>query len=176
MPPKKSKPSQGDSHSSLSQWTWYNDSATDVFTDHSWTPCNEGESKGEEGMPVAVPAAKKRCVSNLYCPGCCGTLLFSSMWHNYLKDLHKAQLYSSRSGYQELARRKRQRIIQDLNVNGGLWYGVPIFTFWQDQVDKGAMPEPDMEHNYIRLYKTHKNSFQIMLTQSQRDQHQRRNK
>ena len=51
-----------------------------------------------------------------------------------------------------------------VDVNGGLWYGVPIFTFWRNQVDKGAMPEPDMEHNYIGLYKTHEDMFQIMLT------------
>ena len=31
-----------------------------------------------------------------------------------------------------------------VDINGGLWYGVPIFTFWWEQVDKGAMPEPDM--------------------------------
>ena len=31
-----------------------------------------------------------------------------------------------------------------VDVNSGLWYGVPIFTFWQDQVEKGVMPEPDM--------------------------------
>ena len=41
---------------------------------------------------------------------------------------------------------------------------MPIFTFWRKQVDKGAMPEPNMDHNYIRLYKTHENTFQIMLT------------
>ena len=42
-----------------------------------------------------------------------------------------------------------------VDINGGLWYGVPIFTFWWDQVDKGVMPEPDMNNNYIGLYKTH---------------------
>ena len=42
-----------------------------------------------------------------------------------------------------------------VDVNGGLWYGVPIFTFWHDQVEKSVMPEPNMEHNYIRLYKMH---------------------
>ena len=49
-------------------------------------------------------------------------------------------------------------------MNGGLWYGVPIFTFWREQVGKGAIPEPDMDHNYIGLYKNHNNTFQIMLT------------
>ena len=28
-------------------------------------------------------------------------------------------------------------------VNGGLWYGVLILTFWREQVKKGVMPEPD---------------------------------
>ena len=48
--------------------------------------------------------------------------------------------------------------------DGSLLYVVPIFTFWQDQVNKGMMPEPDMSSNYIGLYKTHDNTFQIMLT------------
>ena len=26
-----------------------------------------------------------------------------------------------------------------VDINGGLWYGVPIFTFWRDQVDKGVI-------------------------------------
>ena len=51
-----------------------------------------------------------------------------------------------------------------VDVNSGLWYSVPIFTFWRNQVNKGAMPEPNMSSNYIRLYKTHKDTFQIMLT------------
>ena len=51
-----------------------------------------------------------------------------------------------------------------VDINSGLWYRVPIFTFWQDQVDKGVMLEPDMEHNYIGLYKMHEDTFQIMLT------------
>ena len=42
-----------------------------------------------------------------------------------------------------------------VDVKSGLWYGVPIFTFWRDQVDKEAMLEPDMSSNYIGLYKTH---------------------
>ena len=51
-----------------------------------------------------------------------------------------------------------------VDINGGLWYGVPIFTFWREQVDKGVMLEPDMSSNYIGLYKTHEDTFQIMLT------------
>ena len=41
---------------------------------------------------------------------------------------------------------------------------MPIFTFWREQVDKGAMPELDMTNNYVSLYKTHEDTFQIMLT------------
>ena len=50
-----------------------------------------------------------------------------------------------------------------VEINGGLWYRVLIFTFWHKQVDKGAMPESDMTSNYIGLYKTHEDTFQIML-------------
>ena len=58
-----------------------------------------------------------------------------------------------------------------VDINRDLWYGVPIFTFWRNQVDKGAMPEPDMSSNYIGLYKTHKDTFQIMLTSNQSSWH-----
>ena len=58
-----------------------------VFADTSQTPRDEAESEGEEGMAVAAPATKKRRASNPYRPGCCGTLLFSSLRHNYPKDL-----------------------------------------------------------------------------------------
>ena len=53
---------------------------------------------------------------------------------------------------------KNSKTYDLVDVNSGLWYRVPIFTFWHNQVDKGAMPELDMEHNYIRLYKTHKDT------------------
>ena len=45
-----------------------------------------------------------------------------------------------------------------VDVNGGPWYRVSIFTFWCNKVEKGSISEPDMEHNYIKLYKTHKDS------------------
>ena len=51
-----------------------------------------------------------------------------------------------------------------VDVNGGLWYSILVFTFWHDQVEKGVMPEPNMNSNYIGLYKTCKYTFQIMLT------------
>ena len=51
-----------------------------------------------------------------------------------------------------------------VDVNGGLWYSILVFTFWHDQVEKGVMPEPNMSSNYIGLYKTCKYTFQIMLT------------
>ena len=73
------------------------------------------------------------------------------MSHNYPKDL--PQNYTS---YQGMATKELQEELKTFNlvdVNGGLWYGVPIFTFWRVQVDNGSMPEPDMDHNYIGLYK-----------------------
>ena len=61
-----------------------------------------------------------------------------------------------------------------VDVNGSLWYGVPIFTFWRDQVDKGSMPEPDISNNYIGLYKTHEDtsrscSLQAEVTDTQEE-------
>ena len=70
------------------------------------------------------------------------------------------------------------RGVSDVRSGGGKWRTVvwsPIFTFWREQVNKGVILEPDMEHNYIELYKTHENTFQIMLTPNQRNQHHTRN-
>ena len=126
------------------------------------------ESSGEEETPVAAPATKKWCASNPYCPGCCGTLLFSSLWHNYPKDLPQGTTLLIKEWLPRTAKKKDTgeefKTYDLVNVNGGLWYGVPIFTFWREQVDNGVMPEPDMSNNHIGLYKTHDDTFQIMLT------------
>ena len=50
-----------------------------------------------------------------------------------------------------------------VDVNGGLWYGVAMFNYWKEQVEKGVLPEPDMVNNNIGLYKDHEDTFQIML-------------
>ena len=58
-----------------------------VFADTSQTLQGEAESEEEEEVAAAAPAVKKRRAGNPYCPGCCGTLLFSSLCHQYPKDL-----------------------------------------------------------------------------------------
>ena len=78
-----------------------------VFADSSRTPRGEAESEGEEEATAAAPVAKKRRASNPYRPGCCSTLLFSSLHHQYPKDLPRGQHSSSRSGYPEQPRRRR---------------------------------------------------------------------
>ena len=124
--------------------------------------------QGRGRAAAAAPAAKKRCAGNPYRPGCCGTLLFSSLHHQYPKDLPQGTTLLIKEWLPRTAKKKETseefRTYNLVDINGGLWYGVPIFTFWHDQVEKGAMLEPDMEHNYIRLYKTHEDTFQIMLT------------
>ena len=84
-----------------------------------------------------------------------------------LRTYHRVPPFSSRSGYRtppEEGHWEEFKTYDLININGGLWYRVPIFTFWCEQVDKGAMPEPDMSNNYVGLYKTHEDTFQIMLT------------
>ena len=132
--------------------------------DTSQTPHDKEESEGEEEAIAAAPVAKKRRASNPYCPGCCGTLLFSSFCHNYpqgttllIKEWLPRTCKKKETG-------EEFKTYDLVDANGSLWYGVPIFTFWRDQVDKGSMPEPDMSNNYIGLYKTHEDTFQIMLT------------
>ena len=55
------------------------DPSEDVFADHSRTQHDEEESSREEEAVAAAPAAKKQQAANPYHPGCCGTLLFSSL-------------------------------------------------------------------------------------------------
>ena len=157
-----------DPDETLPAWPMADVDDDSIFADSSWTPHGEAESKGEEEAVAAAPAAKKRQVSNPYHPGCCGTLLFSSLCHQYPKDLPQGTTLLIKEWLSHTAKKKDSReefwTYDLVDVNGGLWYGVPIFTFWQDQVDKGVMPEPNMEHNYIRLYKMHEDMFQIMLT------------
>ena len=110
-------------------------------------------------MPVAA---------NSYRPGCCGTILSSSMHHNYPKDLPQGTTLLIKEWLLCTAKKKDTgeefKTYNLVDVNRGLWYGVPIFIFWRDQVEKGVMPEPDMTNNYIGLYKTHEDTFQILLT------------
>ena len=63
-----------------------NDDDNDVFTDHSRTLHNEWKAR-ERRIVATAPVKKKWRASNPYCPGCCGTLLFSSLCHQYPKDL-----------------------------------------------------------------------------------------
>ena len=104
---------------------------------------------------------------NPYRPGCCGTLLFSSL-PPISEDLPQGTTLHIKEWLPRTAKKKDTgeefKTFDLVDINGGLWYGVPIFTFWREQVDKGVMPEPDMNNNYIRLYKTYEDTFQIMLT------------
>ena len=50
-----------------------------------------------------------------------------------------------------------------VDVNSGLWYRVAMFNYWREQVEKGALPEPDMVNNNIGLYKDHEDNFQVTI-------------
>ena len=90
------------------------------------------------------------------------------MCHNYPKDLPQGTTLLIKEWLPWTCKKKETgeefKTYDLADVNRGLWYRVPIFTFWRDQVDKGSMPEPNMSNNCIGLYKTHKETFQIMLT------------
>ena len=108
-------------------------------------------------------------------------LLFSSsLHHQYPKDLPQGTTLLIKKWQPWTCKKKETseefKTYNLVDVNGGLWYGVLIFTFWRDQVEKRAMLEPDMGHNYTSLYKTHKDTFQIMLTPKPKRLYQRRNK
>ena len=90
------------------------DDDNDIFVDSSRTPQDKVESKGEEGAPATAPVAKKRRASNPYCPGCCGTLLFSSFVTTTPRTFPRAQPSSSRSGYRGPAKRRHWGRVQDI--------------------------------------------------------------
>ena len=76
-----------DPDKTLPPWPMADIDDDSVFADSLWTPWDKAESEGEEETAAAAPAAKKRHMSNPYHPGCCSTLLFSSLCHQYPKDL-----------------------------------------------------------------------------------------
>ena len=122
-------------------------------------------------------AAKKQRAANLLPSWLLWHPLFSSLCHNYPKDLqrhnppHQEWLLHT---YKKKETGKEFKTYDLVDVNGRLWYGVPIFTFWRDQVDKGAIPEQDMTNNYIRLYKPMR-TLPNNVNAKPRDQHPKRN-
>ena len=79
----------------------------DAFADTSRTPQGEVESDNEEEAHVAAPATKKRRASNLYHPGCCRTLLFSSLRHIITpRTSPRGQPFLLRNGFCRQPRRK----------------------------------------------------------------------
>ena len=90
------------------------------------------------------------------------------MRHQYPKDLPQGTTLLTKEWLPQTAKKKDLgegfKTYDLVDVNGGLWYSILVFTFWHDQVEKGVMPEPNMSSNYIGLYKTCKYTFQIMLT------------
>ena len=135
--------------------------------DSSRTPQDKIESKGEEGAPATAPVAKKRRASNPIVQVAVGPSLLI-LRHNYPKDLPQGTTLLIKEWLPWTCKKKETgeefKTYDLADVNRGLWYRVPIFTFWRDQVDKGSIPEPYMSSNYIGLYKTHEDTFQIMLT------------
>ena len=95
-------------------------------------------------MPATAPVAKKHHAANPYHPSCCGTLPFSSLRHQYPKDFLQGTTLLIKEWLPQTARKKEtgeEFQINDLvDINSSLWYGVPIFTFWRDQVEKSSMP------------------------------------
>ena len=95
-----------------------------VFADSSRALHGEAESSDEEEAVAAAPAAKKRCVSNSYYPGCCGTLLFSSLCHQYPKDLPQGTTLLIKKWLPRTAKKKETgkkfQTYDLVDVNGGL--------------------------------------------------------
>ena len=137
------------------------------------------ESEGEEGPLVAAPPAKKRRPGNPYCPGCCGTLLYASARHKFPKDLPQGTTLLIKEWIPRVTQKKDTKetfkTFDLVDVNGGLWYGVAMFNYWREQVEKGSMPEPDMVNNNIGLYKDHEDNYQIMIVPKPKPKQKKKN-
>ena len=100
------------------------DDNNDAFADTSRTLHNEAESNGEEGVVAAAPAAKKWRASNPYHPGCCGTLIFSSLQHQYPKDLPQRTTLLIKEWLPQTVKKKDTgeefHIFDLVDINGGL--------------------------------------------------------
>ena len=62
-----------------------------------------------------------------------------------------------------------------VDVSSGLWYGVTMFNYWREQVEKGVMPEPDMLNNNIGIYKDHEDNYQIMIVPKPKPKQKKKN-
>ena len=104
-----------------------------VFTDTSRTLWGEVESDDKVETPVAAPAAKKRRASNPYHPGCCSTLLFSSLCHQYPNDLPQGTTLLIKEWLPRTTKKKDTgeefKTFNLVDINGGLWYGVQSSPF-----------------------------------------------
>ena len=122
--------------SSCSSWHWWHSSGTS----HSWcwwqwcfcrlfsSSVRQSRSGNEEGTAVAAPVAKKRHAGNPYHPGCCSTLLFSTLRHNYPKDLPQGTTLLIKSGYRSCKKKETGEGFKTydlVGINGGLWYVCP---------------------------------------------------
>ena len=61
-------------------------------------------------------------------PSCCGTLLFSSLCHQYLKYHPQGMMLLIKEWLLQTCKKRTGEEFKTF----GLWYGVPIFTFWHD--------------------------------------------
>ena len=143
------------------------DSDPTLPRDEQGTIQSAEESEGEEGQVVAAPATKKRRAGNPYRPGCCGTVLYASARHKFPKDLPQGTTLIIKEWIPRITKKKDTqetfKTFDLVDVNGGLWYGVAMFNYWREQVEKGALPEPDMVNNNIGLYKDHEDNFQVTI-------------
>ena len=153
----------------------------DAYMDTSRTPWDKEESGGERA-PATALATKKRRAANPYCPGCCGT--FSSVPFITSPQLPQGLTTRHNPTHQgvitaDCQEEENWQRVQDLWPGRHEWRSLvwsPHIHLLAGTVDKGAMPEPEMEHNYISLYKHTKKASRLCLHQNPKDQHQRRNK
>ena len=131
------------------------DDDDDVFTDTSRTLHNEAKAKERKewlwqllSQRSSVPATPTVLVAASFFSAPCATI----------PQGPTTGYHPSHQGVAAVNSQKKEtgKVFQTfdlVNINGGLWYRVPIFTFWREQVEKGVMLEPDMEHNYLDFTK-----------------------
>ena len=139
----------GDAHSSLLQWTWWNTSSQRPYQQsQSRCICRHfkelhmtREKMREKRSSCGSSCCKEAACQHPYCPGCCSILLFSSLYHNYLKNLPQGTTLLIKSGYQDMKEEgdigEEFKMYDLVDANGGFGMECPSSRSGGNKLTRG---------------------------------------
>ena len=138
----------------------------DVFMDNSWTLQDEAESSMRKRLMWQLLSQRSSTPATIILVA--AGPFFSVLAPQLPQGLITGDNHPHQEWLPQTAKEKRnQGRVQDIWPGRHKWRPLVRRThihILAGQVDKGAIPELDMSSNYIGLYKTHDDTFQIMLT------------